>query len=191
MIETMGALPMNRGLECRSARMTDMRGRHPRIEVPGVDPAAVKMRRRVGGETGATHTHGATAEMGSAAAHTHGATANVDATAAKMSSAAATAEVSATAAATPEVSAATASAAKMSTTTAPATTAASRVSSSRQTKGKAYCGRARRNFPHDTPRRGHMRKPTPERPVRSGVAEACDAAMHTSPSAFAHHRRCA
>jgi hypothetical protein len=187
MIEPVSALAVDRGLECRSARMTDMRGRHPRIEVPGVDPAAVKMWRRVGGETGATHTHGATAEMGSAAAHTHGATANVDATAAKMSSAAATAEVSATAAATPEVSAATASAAKMSTATA----TTSRVSSSRQTKGKAYCGRARRNFPHDTPRRGHMRKPTPERPVRSGVAEACDAAMHTSPSAFAHHRRCA
>jgi hypothetical protein len=92
----------------------------------------------------ATHTHGATAEMGSAATHTHGAAAKVgSATAAEVRAAAATAEVSTAAT----------SAADMSTT-APAKTAASRVSSRRQTKGYGYCGRACRDFPHDTPRQG-------------------------------------
>jgi hypothetical protein len=114
-IETMGALAVDRGLECRSARMTDMRGRRTRTETPGVDPAAAKMWRRVGGEMGATHAHGATAEMRSAAAHVHAAAAKMGATAA-----------------TTEVSAATA-AANMSATTAAAETA-SRVSSSRQAK---------------------------------------------------------
>ena len=58
------------------------------------------MRRRVGGETGATHTHGATAEMSSAATHTHGA-------ATDMHGATATAaEVSATTATAAEVAAA-------------------------------------------------------------------------------------
>jgi hypothetical protein len=80
----------------------------------------------------ATHTHGATAEMGTAATHTHGA-------AAKVSSATPTAEMGTTAAT---------SAAKMSTTTA-AAPAASRVSSRRQTKGYDYYGRACRDFPHD------------------------------------------
>src|SRR5580693_6827859 len=103
----MGALPVDRGLECRSARMTDMRGRRTRTQAPGADPAAVKMWRRVGGEMGATHAHGATAEMRSAAAHVHAA-------AAKMGATAATTEVSAT--------------------TATAAETASRVSSSRQAK---------------------------------------------------------
>ena len=144
MIEPVGALAMDRGLECRSARVTDMRGRRTRTDAPGVDPAGVNMRRRVGGETGATHTHGATAEMGSAATHTHGATTKMGAPATAEVSATTAAEVSTTAA-TPEVSAATASAANMTTTTA----AASCVSSRRQTQGKAYCGRACRDFPHD------------------------------------------
>jgi hypothetical protein len=107
----------------------------------------------------ATHTH-------SAATHTHGA-------AAKMSSAPTPTEVSTAAATTTKVTAA-ASAAKMSTaTTAAAETAASRVSSRRQTKGNGYCGRACRNFPHNTPHRGRMQKPTPDRPVRSGVMLQC------------------
>jgi hypothetical protein len=178
MIESMGALAVDRGLECRPAWMTDVRGRHTRTKAPGVDPAgvaAVEMWRRVGGKTGATHTHGATAEMGSAATHAHGA-----ATTAKMSSATPTAEVSAATAAAPEVSAATASAAKMSTATATATatateTAASCVSSRRQTKGNRYCGRACRDFPHDTPRQGHMRQAN----ARSPGPFQRDAAMHT------------
>jgi hypothetical protein len=103
--------------------------------------------------------------MASAATHTHGA-------AAKMSSAPTPTEVS-TAAPTTEVTAATASAAKMSTATAAAETAASRVSSRRQTKGNGYCGRACRDFPHNTPHRGQMQKPTPDRPVRSGVMLQC------------------
>jgi hypothetical protein len=113
----------------------------------------------------AAHTHGATAaEVDTAATHTHGTSAT-------------TAEVSATAAATTEMSAATASAANMSATAAD--TAASRVSSRRQTKRYGYCGRACRDFAHDTPHRGQMRKPTPDRPVRSGGVKAYDAAVHT------------
>src|SRR5580700_10980108 len=109
-----------------------MRGRHTRTDATGVDPAAVKMRRRVGGEMPATHTHGAAAEMGRATTHTHGA-------AAKVSSATPTAEVAATTAAA-----------------AAAETAASCVSSRRQTKGNGYCGGACRDFPHDTPRQGQI-----------------------------------
>jgi hypothetical protein len=100
------------------------------------------MWRRVGGEMPATHTHGATAEMGTAATHTHGA-------AAKVSSATATAEVSATAAATAEMSTTAATSADVTTATAAAKAAASGVSVRRQTQGKAYCGRACRDFPHD------------------------------------------
>ena len=92
----------------------------------------------------AAHAHGTTAEMGDATAtEMHGAAAKMGATAAE------------TAAATAEVSAATTAAADMSaatTATATATaakTATSRVSGCRQTKGKAYCSRARRDFPHD------------------------------------------
>jgi hypothetical protein len=97
--------------------------------------------------------------MGAAAAHTHGA-------AAKVSSATAATEVSAAAT----------SAAKMSTTTtAAAETAASRVSSRRQTKGYGYCGRACRDFPHDTPRQGQMRQAN----ARSPGPFRRDAAMHT------------
>src|SRR5580692_7474779 len=107
--------------------MTDMRGRRTRIQAPGVDPAgidppAANMRRRVGGEMPATHTHGAATEMGTAATHTHGAAA------AKVSSATAAAE--------------------MAAATAAAKAAASRVSSRRQTKRYGYCGRACRDFPH-------------------------------------------
>jgi hypothetical protein len=55
-----------------------------------------------------------------------------------------------TATATTEVTAAPTAAAEMSTTTpAPAAAAASRISNSRQTKRKAYCGRTCHNFPHD------------------------------------------
>ena len=103
---------------------------------------------RVGGEMPATHTHGAAAEMGApATAEVSAATATTE-----VSAATAATEVSAATAAT-EVSAATTSAAKMSTTTT-TTTAASRVSGRRQTKGNGYCGRACRDFPHGTPRRG-------------------------------------
>jgi hypothetical protein len=112
----------------------------PGVDPAGIDPAAVKMRRRVGGDMPATHTHGATAEMGTAATHTHGA-------AAKVSSATATAEVRATTAATAEVST-TAATTDVTTATAAAKTAASGVSIRRQTQGKAYCGRACRDFPH-------------------------------------------
>jgi hypothetical protein len=128
----------------------------------------------------AAHTHGATAEMDTAATHTHG-------TAAKVSSATATAtattEMGATAAATAEVSAAATSAANMSTTpttTTTAETAASRVSSRRQTKGYGYCGHACRDFPHGTPRHGQMRQNN----ARSTGPFRLDAAMHTC--ALAH-----
>ena len=135
------------------------------------------MWRRVGGEMRATHTHRATAEMGSAATHTHCA-----ATAAKMGAAAPTAEVSATTA-TAEVTAATA-AADMATASAAAaeTAAASGISNRRQTKGKAYCGRACCDFPHDlTSSSGPMREANAGSPGPFRGAEARDAAMHTSP----------
>jgi hypothetical protein len=78
--------------------------------------------------------------MNGAAAHTHGAAATeVRATATP------TAEVTATATATAEV---TAPAATAEVTAPAAATAASRLSRGRQTKGKAYCGRACRDFPH-------------------------------------------
>ena len=137
------------------------------------DPAAINMRAaHTHGATAemgsaATHAHGATTEMGSAATHTHGATTKVGATAT------ATAKVRATTAAAAEVTAA-ASAAKMSAPAPAATeTAASRVSGRRHAKRNGYCGRACRDFPHDTPRRGQMRKQTPDRPVRSGVMLQC------------------
>jgi hypothetical protein len=179
-IETMGALAVDRGVEGRPAGMTDMRGRHMRTQTPGVDPAGVgpagadpataEMRRRMGGEMPvAAHTHGAAAEMDTAAAHTHG-------TAAKVSSATATAEMGATAATAAAEVSATAAAAKMSTTTTTtAETAASRVSSRRQTKGYGYCGRACRDFPHDTPRQGQMRQTN----ARSPGPFRRDAALHT------------
>ncbi len=106
MAERVCALAMNCGVECRAA-WTDMRD-HMRTEAPGADAATGKMWRRAGGEMGATHTHGATAEMDSAAA--------------KMGSTAATTEVRA----------ATAAANMAAATTAE--TAASGVSSSRQAK---------------------------------------------------------
>jgi hypothetical protein len=131
--------------------MTDMRGRRTRTEAPGVDPAgvdpaSVKMRRRVGGEMPATHTHRAAAEMGRAATHTHCAATS----AAKMSAAAPTAEVRTTTPAA-EVSAAAPAAPTTDVTTATAAAAktASRVSIRCQTQGKAYCGRACCDFPHD------------------------------------------
>jgi hypothetical protein len=88
------------------------------------DPAAGNMR---------------TAHMNGAAAHTHSAAAT------KMSAATPATEVSTATSTTEVTTAATAAAAEMS---APAP--ASRVSNSRQTKGKAYCGRACCDFPHDT-----------------------------------------
>jgi hypothetical protein len=109
--------------------------------------------------------------MDTAAAHTHG-------TAAKVSSATATAEMGATAATAAAEVSATAAAAKMSTTTTTTTaaeTAASRVSSRRQTKGYGYCGRACRDFPHDTPRQGQMRQTN----ARSPGPFRRDAALHT------------
>jgi hypothetical protein len=180
-IETVGALAVDRGLKCGSARVTDVRGRRTRTQAPGVDPAgidpaAVKMRRRVGGEMPATHTRGATAEMGSATTHTHGATTKMGAAAtAKVRAATAT---KTTAAAAAEVTPAATSAANMSTTTAapnPAETAASCVSSRRQTKRYGYCGQACRDFPHDTPRQGQMRQAN----ARSPGPFRRDAAMHT------------
>jgi hypothetical protein len=112
--------------------------------------------------------------MGRAATHTQGAAA----TAAKVNSATPTAKMGATAAtATAEVSTAATSAAKMSTTTAataPAETAASCVSSRLQTKRYGYCGRACRDFPHDTPRQGQMRQAN----ARSPGPFQRDAATH-------------
>jgi hypothetical protein len=143
-IEPMGALAMDRGLECRSAGMTDMGGQI-RIQVrsqvrTATDPAA--------GNTRAAHMDGA-------AAHAHRA-------AAEMSAATPATEVSTAAAATEVTTAA--AAAKMSTATAAAaeTAASSGVSNSRQTKGNAYCGRACCDFPHDTTSSsGQIRKLTP------------------------------
>jgi hypothetical protein len=122
----------------------------------------------------ATHTHGATAEMGSAATHTHGTTTKMGATATATAKVRAT--TAKTTAAATEVTAATASAAsaaKMSAATAEA--AASRVSSRRQTKGYGYRGRACRDFPHGTPRQGQMRLAN----ARSPGPFQRDAAMHT------------
>jgi hypothetical protein len=77
-------------------------------------------------------------------AHTHGAAA------AEMNAPAPATEVS-SATSTTEVTAASTAAAEMSTTSpTAATAAASGISNSRQTKGKAYCGRACCDFPHDT-----------------------------------------
>jgi hypothetical protein len=115
---------MGRGMECRSAGMADMGG-HMRAQArAAADPAAGNMR---------------TAHMNGPAAHVHGAAA------AKMNAATPATEVS-TATSTTEVTTA-ATAAEMS---APAPAATSCVSRSRQTKGKAYCGRACCDFPHDT-----------------------------------------
>ena len=129
----------------------------------------------------------AAADMHAAAAHPHSAAATAHthaAAAAKMSAATPATEVSTATSAT-EVTAAATAAAKMSTT-APATaapeTAASGVSNSRQTKGKAYCGRACRDFPHGMP---SLSGPNAETNARSPGpfrrSEARDAAMHTSP----------
>jgi hypothetical protein len=108
------------------------------------------------------HVRGAATHAGSAAAEVRGA-------AAHMHSAAATPEVG-TAAAPAEVSATATAAAEMGTPTATAAAAETagvcRFSRSRQTKGKGYCGCARRDFPHDmTSSSGQMRKSTPDRPV--------------------------
>jgi hypothetical protein len=119
------ARAVGRGMECRSAGMTDMGGHMRTQACAATDPAA--------GNTRAAHMHGA-------AAHAHTA-------AAKMNAATPATEVS-TATATTEVTAAPTAAAEMSTTT-PAAAAASRISNSRQTKRKAYCGRTCHNFPHD------------------------------------------
>jgi hypothetical protein len=76
------------------------------------------------------------------AAHVRGAATHMDP--------AATAEVSTAPAATAEVSTATTASAGMCTAAAATTAASRRISSHRQTKGKAYCDRACRDFPHDT-----------------------------------------
>jgi hypothetical protein len=106
------------------------------------------MRRTVRHKTRAAHVYGA--HVRAAATHADSAAAEVRGAAAHMHSAA-TAEVG-TAATPAEVSAtATTASAEMG---APAATAAAetgvcRFSGSRQTKGKGYCGCARRDFPHD------------------------------------------
>ncbi|MGA8497642.1 MAG: hypothetical protein WB764_19300 [Xanthobacteraceae bacterium] len=128
--------------------MTDMGGQiriQVRIQVRATaDPAAVNMR--------AAHTHGAPT------AHTHAA-----ATATEVSTAASTTEVTAAATATAE----------MSTTTAaaPETAAASGISNGRQTKGKAYCGRACCDFPHDTTSSSGPNAESKRRVARSVPAE--------------------
>ena len=139
---------MGRGVECRSAGMANMRRE---VRTATTDPAAGDMRcpmsRKMSAaaaeaRTAATHMNAATAKMGSTTATT-----KMDAAAAttttKMGAtptATAATEMSATAAAT---------ATAMSDTTAAAATTASGISNSRQTKGKAYCGRACCDFPHN------------------------------------------
>jgi hypothetical protein len=146
-----------------------MRG-HMRIQArAATDPAAINMR--------AAHMH-------RAAAHTHSAAATEVRAAAKMSSAAtATTEVS-TATPTAEVTAATATAtaADMAATAA---TAASRVSRSRQTKGKAYCGRACRDFPHGMPSSSGPNAGNQRQIARSVPADAKLAMLQCT------HRHCA
>jgi hypothetical protein len=121
--------------------------------------------------------HGTAAHAHSAAAHTHAAAAHTHAAAAaKMSAATPATEVS-TATSTTEVTAASTAAAEMPTT---ASASASGISNSRQTKGKAYCGRACCDFPHDTTSlsgpnaEANARSPGPFRRSR-----AFDAATHT------------
>jgi hypothetical protein len=102
----------------------------------------------------------------------------------EVSTATPTAEVRATAAATT---------AKMSTTTTTAAeTAASRVSRSRQTKGKAYCSRACCDFPHDTTSSSGLNAGNQRRIARSVPAarssRCCNA--HVTVVHFAHHSRC-
>jgi len=124
---TSRARAVGRGMECRSAGM----GSHMRTQAcAATDPPA--------GHPRAAHMHGTAAHAHSAAANVNAAATEVRATAAKMSSAATpTAEV-----ATP------ATATDMATAATTTETAASRVSRRRHKKGKAYCGRARRDFPH-------------------------------------------
>jgi len=147
--------------------VADLRGRM-RIEAPGVEPAAGHMRRTVSRKTRAAHVYGA--HMRGDAAHANPAAAEVCGAAANMHSAAATPEMG-TAAATEvgaattpaEVSAAATAATEMCTaaaaTAAAETAGVRRFSRGRQTKGKGYCRRARREFPHDmTSSSGQMRK---------------------------------
>jgi hypothetical protein len=128
--------------------------------------------------------------MNGAAAHTHSAAATeVRATAAaKMSSAATTTEVT-TATPTAEATAP-AAAATMATTAA--TAATSRVSNSRQTKGKAYCGRACCDFPHDTTSSSGPNAQCQRQITRSVPAErssrCCNA--HVTLVYFAHQLTC-
>src|SRR4029077_13913292 len=90
MIErTMCALAVDCGMECRSARMTDLRGRM-RIEAPGVEPATGHMGRTVRRKTRAAHVYAA--HVRAAATHAHPAAAEVCAAATpEMGTAAATA----------------------------------------------------------------------------------------------------
>jgi hypothetical protein len=154
-----------------------------RTQVPGVDPAAVEMWRRVGGQMGATHTHGTTAEMRSAATHAHGATAKMGATATTEVSAATTAA---------KVTAA-ASAANMATTAAPETTAASGISNCRQTKGKAYCGHACCDFPHDTTSSSGPNAESQRQIARSVPADSKSVMLQCTrrPVHVAHRHSCA
>jgi hypothetical protein len=134
---------------------------------------------------GATHPHGATTEMGSATTHVHGAAAT------EMHGPAPTAEVSAaTAAAKMSTTAAAKMPATSATTAAAETATASRVGSRRQAKGYGYCGRARRDFPHGTPRQGQ----TGQRHIaRSVPAESKSAMLQRTrrPVRVAHLGTCA
>jgi hypothetical protein len=121
---------------------------------------------------GAAHTHGATAEVGTAATHTHGASA--------------TPEVSATTATT-EVSTTTAAAAAKMSTTAATATDASRVSNGRQTKGKAYCGRACCDFPHDTTSSSGPNAQSQRQITRSVPAERSSRCCNAHVTYRAHH----
>jgi hypothetical protein len=115
------AIAVGRGVECRSAGMANMRSE---VRTATTDPAAGEMRcrmsRKMSAATAEARTPAATTKMGTTAATT-----KMGTTAATAMSATATAAMSATA------------------------TAAPGISNSRQTKGKAYCGRACCDFPHD------------------------------------------
>jgi hypothetical protein len=142
------AIAVGRGVECRSAGIATMRSEVPTATT---DPAAGDMRCSMSRKMSA-----AAAEARTAAAHMNAAATKMGAAAAtttKMGATAATAnEMSATAATANEMSATTATATATATATmsdTAATATAPGISNSRQTKGKAYCGRACCDFPHD------------------------------------------
>jgi len=125
------AIAVGRGVECRSAGMANMRSE---VRTATTDPAAGDMRCRMG------------RKMSAAAAEARTAATHMNAAAATKMGAAATAKMGATAATATATEMSATATATMSGTAAAAT---SGVSNSRQTKGKAYCGRACCDFPHD------------------------------------------